>query len=67
MTPPAVSKHLRVLQEAGLIERHRRGRLQVCRLRAEPLLEARRWLDETTDFWAATLDSLGQFLAGEGS
>jgi DNA-binding transcriptional ArsR family regulator len=62
MTPPAVSKHLRVLEDAGLIERHRQGRLQVCRLRGERLLEARRWLDQQTEFWEATLDSLGDHL-----
>jgi DNA-binding transcriptional ArsR family regulator len=62
MTPPAVSKHLRVLERAGLIERRRQGRLQLCCLRGDQLIWARRWLDDQTEFWSATLDSLGQFL-----
>jgi DNA-binding transcriptional ArsR family regulator len=67
MTPPAVSKHLRVLEDAGLIERRRLGRLQVCRLRGDRLVEARLWLQQQTDFWEATLDSLGKFLGEEST
>jgi DNA-binding transcriptional ArsR family regulator len=67
MTPPAVSKHLRVLEDAGLIERRRQGRLQVCRLRGERLVEARRWLEQQTDFWTGTLDPLGDHLDREPS
>jgi DNA-binding transcriptional ArsR family regulator len=65
ITPPAVSKHLRVLERAGLIERRRHGRLQLCCLRGDQLIRARRWLDDQTEFWSGTLDSLGQFL-GDG-
>jgi DNA-binding transcriptional ArsR family regulator len=65
MTPPAVSKHLRILEDAGLIERRRHGRLQLCRLRGDRLEEARRWLERQTRFWTGTLDSLGHFLEGE--
>jgi DNA-binding transcriptional ArsR family regulator len=65
MTPPAVSKHLRVLEGAGLIERRRLGRLQLCRLRGDRLVEARRWLERQTDFCEATPDSLGDFLGQE--
>jgi DNA-binding transcriptional ArsR family regulator len=67
MTPPAVSKHLRVLEDAGLIERRRLGRLQVCRLRGDRLVEARLWLQQQTDFWESTLDSLGKFLGEESA
>jgi DNA-binding transcriptional ArsR family regulator len=67
MTAPAVSRHLRVLEEAGLIERRRRGRLQVCWLRGERLLDARRWLEVQTEFWTGTLTSLGDYLDQEPS
>jgi DNA-binding transcriptional ArsR family regulator len=45
MSAPAVSKHLRVLEAAALIERRRAGRHRLCRLRRDALVEARRWLD----------------------
>jgi hypothetical protein len=56
-----------VLEEAGLIERRRRGRLQVCWLRGERLLDARRWLEVQTEFWTGTLTSLGDYLDQEPS
>jgi DNA-binding transcriptional ArsR family regulator len=55
MSAPAVSKHLRVLETVGLIERRRSGRNQVCRLRAETLVTARRWLETQTAFWENAL------------
>ncbi|MFN0089389.1 MAG: ArsR/SmtB family transcription factor [Acidimicrobiales bacterium] len=58
MSAPAVSKHLRVLEAAGLIERRRAGRHQLCRLRGEPLHHAQAWLGDQVAFWSATLDSL---------
>lgn len=64
MSAPAVSKHLRVLEAAGLIERRRSGRHQVCRMRSEPLAQARAWLDDPAAFWGGTLDSLAQHLGG---
>lgn len=62
MSAPAVSKHLRVLEGVQLIERRKLGRNQVCRLRIENLVAARRWLDEQTVFWTSTLDSLAAHL-----
>ena len=62
MSLPAVSKHLKVLQQAGLIERRRDGRSQVCTVRGAPLQEADAWLARYRAFWEGNLDSLAQFL-----
>jgi DNA-binding transcriptional ArsR family regulator len=58
ISAPAVSKHLAVLESAGLIQRHKVGRHQLCLLRPDPLDDARRWLEEQRAFWTGTLDSL---------
>ena len=58
MSAPAVSKHLRVLEHAGLVKRRRSGRHQVCVLRKQQLLEARRWIEAQTAFWSSLLDSV---------
>jgi DNA-binding transcriptional ArsR family regulator len=63
----AVSKHLKVLEGAGLVERTARGRTTVCRLRAEPLAEIREWVAFYEGFWSARLDRLEQVLTGEGA
>ena len=60
---PAVSKHLRVLEAVGLIERRRAGRHQVCELRHEALAAGNRWFEEQLAFWSGTLDSLERHLA----
>jgi DNA-binding transcriptional ArsR family regulator len=65
MSAPAVSKHLRVLEHAGLVQRRRSGRHQVCRLQKEPLLEARRWIERQAAFWSSSLDSLADHLSKE--
>ena len=54
----AVSKHLKVLESAGLVERQLEGRTTVCRLRAEPLADVRQWVDSYERFWATRLDRL---------
>ena len=54
----AVSKHLMVLERAGLIEREVEGREHVCRLNAAPLKKASAWLDQTHAFWEQRLDAL---------
>ena len=51
MTQPAISKHLKVLERAGLIERTRDAQRRPCRLVAEPLAEATEWLVTYRDFW----------------
>ena len=65
MSLAAVSKHLKVLEEAGLVERRSEGRTTVCRLRAEPLAEADAWLRFYERFWTERLDQLEQLLTRE--
>jgi DNA-binding transcriptional ArsR family regulator len=62
MTGPAVSKHLRVLEAAGLITRGRNAQWRPCRLNAEPLGEATEWLERYRAFWEAGFDRLDQHL-----
>ena len=62
MSLPAVSKHLRVLQHAGLISRQKNGRVHRCRLRAEPMKDAAAWIEHYRQFWEAQLDSLARYL-----
>jgi DNA-binding transcriptional ArsR family regulator len=59
---PAVSKHLRVLEQAGLMRRQVEGRVHTCHLNAAPLREATGWLAAYRRFWEGQLDSLAQFL-----
>jgi len=63
MSMPAVSKHLKVLERAGLIARGRDGQKRPCRLNAERLAETARWFDHTRAAWEARLDRLERFLA----
>lgn len=61
MSQPAISKHLKVLERAGLITRSREGTRRPCRLVAQPLAEASGWLDKCRETWEANfarLDSL---------
>jgi len=62
MSLPAVSKHIRALEKAGLVVRSKRGREYVCRLNAKPLRDAAKWLVFYQQFWDAKLDSLANFL-----
>jgi len=64
---PAVSKHLKVLERAGLIERRIEGRLHRCRLRARPLQDAAEWLAATRAYWEARLDALEEYLLHRGA
>ena len=64
---PAISKHLRVLERAGLLERRIEGRVHRCRLQPRPLKDAVDWLTEYRQFWERQLDSLEAYLEGEGS
>ena len=58
----AVSKHLRVLEEAGLLTRRVDGRVHTCHLNTAPLRDATVWLTTYRRFWEARLDSLAEFL-----
>ena len=62
MTQPAISKHLKVLEEAGLVEAGRDGTRRPRRLMAQPLREATDWLVGYRRFWAGHADRLGAFL-----
>jgi DNA-binding transcriptional ArsR family regulator len=62
MSVQAVSKHLKVLEAAGLISRGRDAQYRPCRLEAEPLDSARSWIDEHRQIWADRFDRLGQHL-----
>ena len=65
MSLPAISKHLGVLERAGLITREREGRMRRCRLVREPLAEALEWIAEYGRFWEGSFDSLERLLAAE--
>jgi DNA-binding transcriptional ArsR family regulator len=62
MTLPAVSKHLKVLERAGLISRGRRAQSRPCRLRAAPLREAADWVGQYRRFWEQSFDRLDDYL-----
>jgi DNA-binding transcriptional ArsR family regulator len=62
MSPPAVTKHLRVLERAGLITRGRRAQWRPCRLRARPLKEAADWVDRYRRLWEERFDRLDAYL-----
>src|SRR6185295_11945753 len=62
MSLPAVSKHLRVLQRAGLITQGRRAQWRPCRLEAKPLRHVSNWVDQYRRFWEDRLDRLEDYL-----
>ena len=62
MSMPAVSKHLKVLERAGLIARGREAQWRPCRLEAGPLKEAASWIEEYRRFWEQSLDRLDAYL-----
>jgi len=62
MSLPAVSKHLRVLEGAGLIVRRKQGRVHRCRLAARPMKSASEWLARYRQFWEQQFDSLAAYL-----
>ncbi|MBV8904088.1 MAG: helix-turn-helix transcriptional regulator [Acidobacteriia bacterium] len=62
MSMPAVSKHLKVLERAGLITRGREAQSRPCRLEAGPLKEAASWIEEYRGFWEERLDRLDAYL-----
>lgn len=65
MSQTAVSKHVRVLRDAGLLIVEKRGRTRHCRLSAEPMKAATDWLIDYQAFWTRQFDNLAQHLAGE--
>lgn len=59
---PAISKHLRVLEEAGLLVQEKEGRIRRCQLSATPLKDAARWIERYRRFWEESLDRLDKYL-----
>ena len=64
MTLPAISKHLKVLERAGLIARGRDAQWRPCRLDAGPLKDVADWVDHYRKFWEESFDRLDDYLAG---
>jgi DNA-binding transcriptional ArsR family regulator len=64
VSQPAISRHLKVLEQAGLISRRRRATARLSHLEAEPLREATVWLASYQEFWDQSYDRLDALLAG---
>ena len=62
ISPPAVTKHLKVLERAGLISRSRHAQWRPCRLEAKPLREVADWIERYRAFWEGSLDRLEEFV-----
>ena len=62
MSLPAVTKHLKVLEKAGLITRGRHAQWRPCRLKATPLREVSDWVEQYRRHWEERLDRLGEYL-----
>src|SRR5512143_1177987 len=62
MTQPAISKHLKVLERAGLISRGRDAQRRPCRLEGAPLRDASAWIERYREFWEASFDALDDVL-----
>ena len=62
MSLPAISKHLKVLQRAGLVARGRRAQWRPCRLEPKPLKDVADWVERYRDFWEQRFDRLDLYL-----
>lgn len=62
ISAPAITKHLKVLENAGLISRGRDAQWRPCTLKAAPLKEASEWIDQYKTFWEESLDRLDSYL-----
>jgi DNA-binding transcriptional ArsR family regulator len=62
MSLPAVSKHLRILENAGLVSRRRRGRVHSLKLQTAPMQQAQAWIEEYRKFWEGSFDRLDEYL-----
>src|SRR5260221_11253630 len=67
MSLAAASKHIKALENAGLIRREVRGRTHLCRLDSGPLVSAHQWLNFYERFWTGRLDALARLLREEGA
>jgi DNA-binding transcriptional ArsR family regulator len=59
---PAISKHLKVLERAGLITRGREAQWRPCQIKAEPLKDAADWIEQYRQFWEQSFDRLDEYL-----
>ncbi|ADB34555.1 transcriptional regulator, ArsR family [Kribbella flavida DSM 17836] len=66
LSPPAMTKHVGVLVDAGLVTRRKVGRTVVCTIRPEALSEVEVWLGDLTAYWNRTVDRLADLLEGNG-
>jgi DNA-binding transcriptional ArsR family regulator len=64
---PAISKHLRILEAAGLVETSPDGRISRCSLNASPMREAADWIDDYRIYWERKLDSLARYLESDSA
>ncbi|OKH27024.1 ArsR/SmtB family transcription factor [Chroogloeocystis siderophila] len=62
MSLPAISQHLQILCEAGLVTQRRLGRQRIYQLNPEPLQQVKNWVSHYEQFWQAKLDNLGEYL-----
>jgi len=62
MSMPAISKHLKVLEAAGLVSRGRQAQWRPCKLEAEPLKDVADWVEEYARFWTESFDKLDDYL-----
>ena len=63
ISPPAITKHLKVLQRAGLISQSRQAQWRPCKLEAAPLREVAEWAEDYRRFWEESFDRLDVYLA----
>ena len=64
ISQPAVTKHLNILERAGLIERRKHGRYRFCRLTPEALDQASDWIQNTQAYWEERFEALDEYLEG---
>ena len=64
---PAISKHIRILTECGLITIKQQGRERYCEAQLQKLAEASQWIEQYRSFWTKKLDALGNFLSSQPS
>ncbi|HEY1726884.1 MAG TPA: metalloregulator ArsR/SmtB family transcription factor [Candidatus Baltobacteraceae bacterium] len=63
ISQPGISKHLRILEEAGILKREIDGRVHRCRLDTNTMIAASSWIDKQREFWNSTFDRLDALLA----
>lgn len=65
MSLPAISKHIRVLEDAGFVTRGRNAQFRPCTLQADPLQAVANWTDQYRHIWTARFDAMDQILTGQ--